>query len=458
MLTLFKRWLISDDYYNSVFRLKNSCEVRSVRIKRKLQYLLLACSLILPAASIGQAESYDYPIADPIAATILSTPIEAQADLPKNIRAKHYQSIDIFPERQVPDVFWYNKELRYSVAYHKKRSPVMFLIAGTGAGYDSAKMKMMQKAFFQAGFHVVAISSPTHPNFIVAASSSGMPGDIRSDAEDIYNVMEKIIQQVGKKDLIGDFYITGYSLGGSQAAFVAKLDEVKKIFNFKKVMMINPALNIYDSAVKLDKMLVDNIPGGLDKFNDFYEKLMHNATETYVQGDFIELSFEFFYSAYDKILPSQKEAKAVVGLSFRLSLSNLLFVSDVMTNSGYIVPKNLKFFKTDSLTDYCKIACRCSFSEYVKNIIYPVYKAKNPGLSFRELVDRSSLKTIEDYLKQSDKIGMVTNIDDFILAPDDIEYFRRVFGGRAKIYPRGGHCGNMAYKDNVAYMIDFFKK
>ncbi|HIE07078.1 MAG TPA: alpha/beta hydrolase [Desulfarculaceae bacterium] len=429
-----------------------------MRIKRKLQYLLLACSLILTAASIGQAEPYDYPIADPIAATILSTPIEAQADLPKNIRAKYYQSIDIFPERQVPDVFWYNKELRYSVAYHKERSPVMFLIAGTGAGYDSAKMKMMQKAFFQAGFHVVAISSPTHPNFIVAASSSGMPGDIRSDAEDIYNVMEKIIQQVGKKDLIGDFYITGYSLGGSQAAFVAKLDEAKKIFNFKKVMMINPALNIYDSAVKLDKMLVDNIPGGLDKFNDFYEKLIHNVSETYVHGDFIELSFEFFYSAYDKILPSQKEAKAVIGLSFRLSLTNLLFVSDVMTNSGYIVPKNLKFFKTDSLTDYCKIASRCSFSEYAKNIIYPVYKAKNPGLSLRELVDRSSLKTIEDYLKQSDKIGMVTNIDDFILAPDDIEYFRRVFGGRVKIYPRGGHCGNMAYKDNVAYMIDFFKK
>ena len=425
--------------------------------KKKLQYLLLMCSLLLATVSIGQAATYDYPIADPIEATILSTPMEARAVLPETIRVKQYQTIDIFPDRVAPEVFFYNEKLRYSVAYHKEKAPVIFMIAGTGAGYDSAKMQMMQKAFFQAGFHVVALSSPTHPNFIVAASSSGMPGDIRSDAEDLYNVMEKMLQRSKKKDLIGDFYLTGYSLGGSQAAFVAKLDEERKVFNFKKVLMINPALNIYDSALKLDKMLVDNVPGGMRNFNDFYRKLMNNITESYVQGDFVDLSHGFFYSAYNEILPSPAEGKAVIGFSFRISLTNLLFTADVMTNSGYIVPKNLKLFRTDSLTDYAKVAARGDgFSEYVENILYPVFKAQEPGLSLRELVDRSSLRTIEDYLHKSDKIGMVTNVDDFILAAGDVDYFKQVFGSRAKIYSRGGHCGNMAYKDNVTYMVDFF--
>jgi hypothetical protein len=320
-------------------------------------------------------------------------------------------------------------------------------------------MEIMQKAFFQAGFHVVAISSPTHPNFIVAASSSGMPGDIRSDAADLYNVMNKIFQQIKHKELAGDFYLTGYSLGGSQAAFVAKLDEEKKVFNFKKVMMINPALNIYDSAVKLDKMLIDNIPGGIANFNTFYLKLIDNLTNAYVEGDFIDLSHGFFYSAYHKILPSQSEGKAVIGLSFRVSLANLLFTADVMTNSGYIVPKNLKLYRTDSLTDYLKVVSRGhGFKEYVEEILYPVFKAREPGLSLRELVDRSSLRTIESYLRTSTKIGLVTNVDDFILAPGDIDYFKRIFGSRAKIYPQGGHCGNMGYKDNVIYMIDFFTK
>ncbi len=425
--------------------------------RKKLHDLLLICILLLAAATTGQAATYNYPIADPIAATILSTPVKDMATLPKTIRAKNYQSIDIFPDRIIPDVFWYNHKLHYSIAYHKEKSPVMFLIAGTGAGYDSDKMKIMQKAFFQAGFHVVALSSPTHPNFIVAASSSCMPGDIRSDAADLYNVMDKIFQQIKHKELAGNFYLTGYSLGGSQAAFVSKLDEEKKIFNFKKVLMINPALNIYDSAIKLDKMLIDNIPGGLSKFNDFYTRLIANLTDAYSQGDFIDLSQGFFYSAYNKILPSESEGKAVIGLSFRVSLANLLFTADVMTNSGYIVPKNLKLYRTDSLTDYLKVLSRGNgFKEYAEEILYPAFRTKEPSLSLRELVDRSSLKTIESYLRTSPKIGMVTNVDDFILAPGDIDYFKQVFGTRAKIYPRGGHCGNMGYRDNVTYMVDFF--
>jgi len=430
-----------------------------VKTKRKWRHsLLLGCILLLAMVCVGQAASYDYPFADPIEATILSTPKSVQAELPEKIRVKKYETISVFPERQVPDVFWYNKELRYSIAYHKEKAPLMILIAGTGAGYDSAKMQMMQKAFFQAGFHVLALSSPTHPNFIVAASSTGMPGDIRSDARDIYHVLEKLWQRSSKKELVSDFYLTGYSLGGSQAAFVAKLDEERKVFNFKKVLMINPALNIYDSAVKLDKMLVDNIPGGIYHFDDFYKKLIQNITKSYVQGDFVDLAGNFFYQAYSNIIPSPQEGRAVIGFSFRISLANMLFTADVMTNSGYLVPKNLKLSRTASLTDYCKVASRGNgFLEYAENLFYPYFKRREPNLSFQALIARSSLRSIESYLRNSDKIGLVTNVDDIILADGDIDYFKQVFGSRAKIYPRGGHCGNMAYKDNVHYMVNFFK-
>jgi len=51
---------------------------------------------------------------------------------------------------------------------------------------------------------------------------------------------------------------------------------------------------------------------------------------------------------------------------------------------------------------------------------------------------------------------MVTNENDFILASGEIDYLRQVFQDRGKFYPKGGHCGNMDYKDNVAYMIDYF--
>ena len=50
------------------------------------------------------------------------------------------------------------------------------------------------------------------------------------------------------------------------------------------------------------------------------------------------------------------------------------------------------------------------------------------------------------------------NLDDIILEPGQIDFFPRVFGDRARIYPRGGHCGNMDFRDNVAHMVNVFSQ
>jgi hypothetical protein len=51
----------------------------------------------------------------------------------------------------------------------------------------------------------------------------------------------------------------------------------------------------------------------------------------------------------------------------------------------------------------------------------------------------------------------MTNSDDIILGPGDIEFLQDVLGDRATIYPYGGHCGNMEYTQNVTDMLNFFK-
>ena len=48
------------------------------------------------------------------------------------------------------------------------------------------------------------------------------------------------------------------------------------------------------------------------------------------------------------------------------------------------------------------------------------------------------------------------DVDDVILEPGEIDFFPEVFGDRATIFPYGGHCGNMSYRDNVALMVDTF--
>jgi hypothetical protein len=400
--------------------------------------------------------AYDYPFADPYVATVVGTPTEYMEALPAEVPVK-FDTLQMFPERDVPGILWNLDELRYSYIRQKNPAPLIFLIAGTGAGFNSPKMQLMQKAFYRAGYHVISISSPTHPNFIVAASTSGVPGHLEEDSADLYKVMQAIWQKHQKKMEVTDFYLTGYSLGAAQSAFIARLDEQEQAFNFRKVLLINPPVSLYNSVNILDTMLEENIPGGLDKFDAFLERVMDAFTEVYTTVDHVEFNDEFLYTVYRHRPPKDDEPlAALIGTSFRISSANMVFTSDVMTNAGYIVPKNRVLSRGESLTGFSKVAHRITFLQYFDELLFPYYKSKQPGLTRQDLLDRLSLRSIEDYLRNSDKIYVMHNADDLILQKGEIDFFTEVFGSRAKIYPFGGHCGNMDYEVNVDHMLGLF--
>jgi hypothetical protein len=108
------------------------------------------------------------------------------------------------------------------------------------------------------------------------------------------------------------------------------------------------------------------------------------------------------------------------------------------------------------LTGFSKVANRITFLQYFDELLYPYYEAKQPGLKRQDLLDELSLYSIEDYLRNSDKIYVMHNADDLILEKGEIDFFTEVFGSRAKIYPFGGHCGNIDYPVNVEHMLSLF--
>jgi hypothetical protein len=418
--------------------------------------ILLTCGVIL-LTCVVTSHAYNYPFTNPYVATVINTPVEYTDALLEKVPAR-VGTIEMFPDREIPDILWNLSELRYSYVRQRGAAPLVFLVAGTGASFHSPKMQVMQKAFFRAGYHVVSLSSSTHPNFIVAASNSGIPGHLGEDSADLYKVMQAIWKKLEGKCEVTDFYLAGYSLGAAQSAFIAKLDEQEKAFNFRKVLMINPPVSLYNSVLILDEMLEQNIPGGIDNFNAFYTRVMQAFTEAYTQGDAVEFNDQFLYRAYQYGQPESDEPlAALIGLDFRLSSNNMAFAADVLSRAGYVVPKNLTLGRHDSVTVYSKILSRLSFLDYFHDIFMPHFQEKDPSLSEADLIKTFSLRSIENYLRSSTKIGLIHNDDDLIMLPGEIDYLREVFGRRAKIFPHGGHCGNMAYPDNVAAMIGFFQ-
>jgi predicted alpha/beta-fold hydrolase len=415
----------------------------------------LVFTMILLTCFIGTAAAgtYSYPLRDSYAATIVGTPNKFKADLPKVKRVDELK-LKVFPQRETPEIFWYDESLKYSLAYQINEAPLIFIIAGTGASHRSPKMQVLQKAFYQAGFHVVSLASPTHPNFIVSASESGMPGLLAEDASDLYRVMELISGQLQKRLKISSYALTGYSLGAAHAAFVSKLDETKKAFSFQKVLLINPPVSLYNSVTLLDRMLDENL--GVENVDQFLSRALDAFSDTYNAGDFIGFNDEFLFQVYKESQPKQTAMAALIGLSFRISLVNMLFTADVLTHHGYIVPKNRTLSRSDPLADYSKVAFRVSYEEFFEEFFQPFWATKGLSLSRDQLLTQLSLKGIEDYLKESAKIGLLTNADDLILQSGELEYLQQLFGDRAKIYPWGGHMGNLSYPETLQSITGFF--
>jgi hypothetical protein len=416
---------------------------------------VLSCALLASSPGLSAIVSpYGYPFTDPYEATVIGTPEEYRAELPEQIPIQ-LREILALRGRETPEIFWYNDTLGYSLAAQPGPAPLAFILPGTGAGFDSGKSVILQRALYQAGLHVVSLPSPLHPNFIVAASPSGRPGLLTGDAEDLYRVMALIRGRLENEIAITGYDLVGYSLGATQAAFVARLDDERRSFGFERVLLINPPVSLYQSARVLDQLFEEHIPS-IAAFNALFNHLMQVFSEFYAPTEPMLLSDDLVYEIYRRRPPPDSTLQALIGAAFRLASMNLLFTSDVVARLGVLVAPDRRLGITDSLTPYLKASMQLSFEDYARRVLFPYYRETAPDVTFDELLARDGLRAIGGYLRQTSKIGLMHNADDILLGPGDLQYLEDVFGERARIYPTGGHNGNLAYKDNIAYVIDFF--
>jgi len=420
-------------------------------LKKLLNKIVLFLILSLTAFS------YNFPIEDPYSATIIGSATMMTPGVSENIPLKVYE-IQIKDKKEIPDVFWYASKFKFSFSKQKnKKAPLIFVLAGTGSDYSAIRVKFMQRIFHDAGYHTIAISSQMSQQFMISASTNAIPGMLIRDNEDIYKAMKLAYNKIKDQVDVTDFYIMGYSLGGTNAAVLSYIDEKEKAFNFKRVFMVNPPVELYDSAVKLDKYL-DDYTGGKSAG---IEKLL-NTTLARVKGgltsEYANIGADTIYEIVKGDILSDTEKKAYIGLAFRLTSTDLNFISDFITKSHIYTKNPEKVNKFTNMKEYFKAVNFATFEDYVNKIGFPYYKKYNKDFTIEDLKREASLRVIEDYLRTSPKIAAVTNADELILNEKDIDYLKDVFKDRLIIYPKGGHCGNMFYKENVDVMLKFINE
>ncbi|MGD2137298.1 MAG: alpha/beta fold hydrolase [Gammaproteobacteria bacterium] len=410
----------------------------------------------------AHAFAYGYPVENPYEATVIGTPPDYryQWESPREVRPR------ILKLNFGKDLGWIPlaktfglTALKLYFASQDGPAPLVFVIAGTGAAYNSPKTVFLMNTFYRAGYHVITISSPTMPAFMAAASTYNLPGMTNHDAEDLYRVMLKALDTVGEEIDITAVHVTGYSLGGLDAAFVGNLDRQRREINFSKVLMINPPVDLHTSLSILDSIIPNYRRAhpeatGEKVFDDIFNRLAGYFKDT---GG-VSFGPETIYNIQksDQALPVT-DVKLLVGLSFLFSSADFAFTADALNHTGWIIPAD-EFYNplSGDLNQWYKRSLHWNFLSYFDRMIEPWWFAHYPGDTREDINRKVSLYAVEDYLRSDESVGVMHNRDDIAIAPGDIEYLETLMGERAMIYPRGGHCGNLAYRDNVTEMLDFF--
>ena len=101
----------------------------------------------------------------------------------------------------------------------------------------------------------------------------------------------------------------------------------------------------------------------------------------------------------------------------------MAFFSDLMTNYGYVKPKNVQLNRHSNLSEYRQVVERLGFTDYYHEFFFPYYRDSYPDMSRDEFIESMSLTSIEEYLRSAEKITVMHNEDDIILLPGEIERY-----------------------------------
>lgn len=429
---------------------------------RAVAFLAFAVAIELVAGAPRIAHAYGYPIESGLLATIVGADSEDSIALDDDVPLK-VRALEVFPKREVADLFAYRSQFRYSIAAHENPAPLVFVLAGTGSNFRASNVVALQRMLFAAGYHVVGISSTTHPDFMVSASRAAMPGRAATDARDLYETLQRVREDIADEVEVTGYSLTGFSLGATHCAFLAALDQEEGRFGFERVMMLNPSVDLFSSSQAVDDMVESGLPEGDASFQALVAGLLTEVS-MYVNSRGREpLDGELLYRIAEMRIaegrpPRDKDLQGIIGTVFRISSAGMIFTADALHGGGHVIPTGTPLTRTTPLTDAFERSARWTFARYLDEMLLPFWQAREPRLDRETLIAQASLRRIASFLSTAENVQVVTNEDDFILSDGDRAFLRETFGDRATIYPRGGHGGNLLYRENADHVIDFFKK
>ena len=338
--------------------------------------------------------------------------------------------------------------LRYERWMQPEPAPLVLLVPGIGAYRRSAAVAGLAEMLFDAGLSVAAVSSPFHHEFISRASPVLYPGYSPDDARALAGVFGAIYQDIAD-DLSGsvtDVRIAGYSLGGIETLMFSNLD-VDLPFVPSRLVAVNPPVDLLYASRRFDAYFDAPLrwPAG-DRDRRVRRTLMkavaaidRNAPMVATAGPDADLE----PADEDRLPFDRDESELLIGLATRALVIEAL--AAVEGRGGAVLP--IEDRGGGAAGTMLESVNQSSFARYVLELLVPdVLESRDAGRSDAdEVVAAASLPHHAAALAADARVRVITNADDFLLAPGSIEYLDKLLGDRLTVFERGGHLGNLGH-------------
>jgi pimeloyl-ACP methyl ester carboxylesterase len=396
--------------------------------------LFLSLNFVSLAAN-GDASNYTYPYKDPYVASATAVILRPSGAPPS------YMNLAALPGRQSVPLLEGRGDLEIGVYAKRGPAPLVFLIPGLGASAQEGLAQHLASKMSEQGFNVLILASPMSWQFTLSQSMSAVPGDTQNDVQDLYRVMSLALAQA--KQTYGmrptSYSVVGYSQGALEAAYVAQLDNAQKRFGFKRVVMINPPLNLQYGIQTVDAL------GRIGK-------KMSRDEQDFIWGQAIAAMRAKMdpnaTPAQKRIsIPSGEKMKFLIGSAFRDTLGEMIFVSQQIRDLGLLPDRATESERTVREEE----AKDLGFEGYSKRAVYPHFSRKaGSSLSYSAYVLQGSLEAMQSEIAGDSRYYLMDNMDDFLVQPEVVQEWAAKMRGRAFVYPYGGHMGNVAHPVNQA--------
>ncbi len=325
------------------------------------------------------------------------------------------------------------RKLKFNYWLQKETAPLVYISPGLSSHRLSQTTLSLAEYLYNNGYSVVTTTSVFHPEFMENASTTALPIYPPVDSNDLLVALTEADHALAAKypGKFGKRALVGCSMGGFLTLRLAAYESrtAPELLHFDRYVAIDAPVDVIHGERIVDDYLNAPMAWPAAQRQELVNNSLHKAA-----------AIGALNSAASDVPPFDAvESKYLLGLTFRITLRDIVFSSQMRNNMGVLHTPLSKWRREPAYQEIMDI----SYKDYFLNFAVPYYKQR--GISMEQILRERNLRSHESLLRRQPKIRLLVNRNDFLLPAKDLSWLKSTFRpSQLTVFPDGGHLGNLA--------------